>query len=147
MTTDTDSIFTPALPVVNPHRYIYTPSLEFASRKHSDGTVVSDWPIHHVFGNFRLYVKPKEVDGEYEAFSFVLLGLLRRTEDDQPGYDNPTSLVREVCNGYCNGEGIRYCYFGDPLLGGSGLVENIDLKALSEALVFVAMYQKKWCSE
>jgi hypothetical protein len=145
MTADTERSIVPTTPVVNPHRYIFTPSLEFSRRKHSDGTVICEWPILHEFQGFRLYVKPKEIDDEYSAFHFALIGLIRRNEQDDPSYEKPESLVREVCNGFCDDSGITYSYFGDPLLGASGMVQNLDPKALAEALMYVSMYQKKWC--
>lgn len=147
MTTDTEHHTIPDLPVVNPNRYIFTPSLEVAKRKHSDGTLITQWPICHEFGDCRLYVRPKEIDGEYAAFEYALIGLLKRTEADVPSYEDDTSLVRTMCGGHCNAEGLRYSYFGDPLLGAVGMVENLDAKALAEAMLYVAMYQKKWCTE
>lgn len=145
MTTDTDYAFIPALPVINPNRYIHTPSLEINKRKHSDGTVITKWPIHHNFGGLRLYVRPKEVEGEYSAFDFELIGLIRRTVEDRPTYDSDNALIRSICHGHCAEEGVRYSYFGDPLLGAVGMVENLDAKALAEAMQYIAMYQKKWC--
>lgn len=145
MTADTENTVRPALPVVNPHRYIYTPSLEIARRKYSDGSLITAWPIMHEFGGTRLFVRPKYIEGEYGAFDFELLGLMKRDAGDEPSWDNPRSLVRSICSGFCGEEGLKYTYMGDPLIGASGMVENLDPKALAEAMLYVAMYQKKWC--
>lgn len=133
------------IPVVNPNRFIHIPSLKIGQRKNSNGTLISEWLIHHDFHDYRLYIQPISVDDEYQAFDFEVVGLLRANPDDQPSYDNPESLIRSVCHGHCNGNGIRYSYFGDPLLGGTALVEELDPKALAEALMYVSLYQKKWC--